>query len=154
MRTVFIFTLLLLWAPLAAGDTLAIVSNAWVRAAPPTVSMHAGYATLHNTGDKAITLIKVTSPQFGSVQMHKSFIENGMARMRHVNELTLKPGASLHFAPSGYHLMLMQAQEPIKMDSTITFVFYFSNGKQLQTTAPVLRSAAQQQPSHQHHHKE
>ncbi|HET9679577.1 MAG TPA: copper chaperone PCu(A)C [Gammaproteobacteria bacterium] len=144
--------MLLVSAPVVADNTIITVTDAWVRAAPPTVSMHAGYATLKNTSDKPVSLVKVTSPQFGSVQVHESFIENGMAKMRHVAELVIKPGVTVHLAPGGYHLMLMQANTAIETGQQITFIFHFSNGETVKVTAPVQRAATQQTGHKTHHH--
>ena len=47
-------------------------------------------------------------PQLGSVELHESVIEDGVARMVALDELALQPGATVQFAPGGKHLMLMR----------------------------------------------
>src|SRR4051812_997791 len=66
-----------------------------------------GYMTLVNRGPKADALISVTSPAAREVQAHQSMVSGGMSMMHKVERLELAPGASVTFAPGGYHLMFV-----------------------------------------------
>lgn len=144
--------LALLTSPLMAKTSDLVITDAWVRAAPPTVSMHAAYATLKNTGGNSVTLTNITSQQFEHIMLHESSIEDGIARMRHVEVLTLKPGETVKLMPGGFHLMLMQANTDINIGDRINFVFYFSNSDSVEVTAPVKRAVKQQAEHKAHHH--
>jgi len=89
-------------APLVASD-IAIARPL------PGMQMTAGYMTLTNNTSQQITLTKVASPQFASVQMHETVIEDGIAKMHRLDAVAIPPGDSLVFEPGAKHLMLMQA---------------------------------------------
>ena len=81
----------------------------------------AGYLTLSNNTTQAITITRVTSSEFASVEMHESVIEDGIARMIPLGDLTVHAGESVTFEPGGKHLMLMQ---PTGDDDGLTLEFY------------------------------
>ena len=87
--------------PLVAQDVV-------VKPPMPGMQMTAGYLTLRNNSDDAITIDRVTSPQFGRVEMHETVIEDGVSRMKALPEVMLAPGAVVEFEPGGKHLMLMR----------------------------------------------
>jgi copper(I)-binding protein len=101
-----------LLAGLASGPALAcgdlVISDAWVRAAPPTASVMAGYLTLGNGSQEPVTLTAVASPSFERVEMHDMTHENGVMRMRKLDQIEIAAGAKAELAPGGRHLMLIQ----------------------------------------------
>ena len=83
--------------------------------------MAAGYLTLSNNASQPIVITQVASPQFESVEMHESVIEDGMARMYPLGDLTVLAKSSVVFQPGGKHLMLMR---PIGEFDTVSLDFY------------------------------
>ena len=103
--------------PVAALPAASVaVSDAWVRWLPAGLPM-GGYMSLRNTGTQPLRLTGARSASFGRVMLHRSEIIGGMARMVHVESVTVPPGGSVRFAPGGYHLMLMQARDVKPGDS-------------------------------------
>ena len=100
--------------PLAIADVV-------VKKPIPGMGMGAGYFALTNNAQQSVVITRVTSPQFGSIEMHESVIEDGVARMIEFNDLTLQPGATVEFAPGGKHLMLMQPADDL---SSVTLEFH------------------------------
>ena len=105
-------------APAASASPAApvAVTDAWVRWLPAGLPM-GGYMSLRNTGTRPLRLIGARSASFGMVMLHRSEVIGGMARMVHVDTITVPPGGSVRFAPGGYHLMLMQARDVKPGDS-------------------------------------
>lgn len=101
-------------APLVATDVI-------VKRPMPGMQMTAGYLTFTNNSTQAITLTRVTSPQFGAVEMHESVVEDGMARMYPLGDVTVLAGSSVQFEPGGKHLMLMR---PVDEFETVTLEFH------------------------------
>jgi len=101
-------------APLVATDVS-------IRQPVPGMQVTAGYLTLTNNTTQAIRISHVTSPQFDSVEMHESVIEDGMARMYPLADLTILAGKTVIFEPGGKHLMLMR---PVGEFKTVTLEFY------------------------------
>lgn len=97
-----------------SGDSAPLtISDAAITRPKPGMQMTAGYFTLTNHTSQAIVITAVRSPQFGSVQMHESVVEDGIARMVELGDLTLAPNSSVEFLPGGKHLMLMQAADEL-----------------------------------------
>ena len=88
-------------APLVAADMV-------VAKPMPGMQMTAAYLTLTNNTTQTITITRVTSPNFEAVEMHESVLEDGMARMYALGDVTILAGASVRFEPGGKHLMLLR----------------------------------------------
>jgi hypothetical protein len=93
-----------------SGDTVPplIASNIEITQAIPGRKVSAGYLDLTNNTDIAISISSVVSPQFKSVEMHESLLENGVAKMRSIPGLSIPANSSLTLKRGGKHLMLMQ----------------------------------------------
>jgi len=112
----------LLTTATAANATAAgrlVVEQAWIRAAPPGAMMLAGYASLRNAGDSALTVTGAASADFAEVSIHLSVEENGVERMQPLGHIDIAPGASVEFAPGGRHFMLMQPRRDLKVGDKV-----------------------------------
>ena len=87
----------------------------------PGTQVSAGYFELVNNGSEAIRISRVSSPQFGKVEMHETVVENGVARMVGLDHVTIAPGSGVTFEPGGRHLMLMQPAADL---DTVTLEFH------------------------------
>lgn len=124
--------------------------DAWVRAAPPGVTMLAGYLTLRNTGEAPVRLTGVSSPDFARVELHRSVLEDGLARMRPVDGLVLPAGGEVRLEPGGYHLMLIQPVRTLAPGDSVQLRLRFSDGTDLRVNARLRRAAPDHHP-HQRH---
>ena len=121
MTRIFSLFLLVMLVSACSNDSAPLVATDIVVSKPiPGMSMTAGYLTLSNNTTQQITITEVTSPQFESVLMHESVLEDGMARMYELGNLTILAGQSVRFEPGGKHLMLMQ---PVGEFETVTLEF-------------------------------
>jgi copper(I)-binding protein len=102
---------------------------------PPAVDAHAGhmqmadseataveargviYLTITNEGDSADTLTGIQSPVAAKAEIHQTTMDaNGTMKMRQVEApLEILPGAQLQFEPAGYHIMLLDLQQELKV---------------------------------------
>jgi hypothetical protein len=97
--------------PAFAGELT--VTNAWSRTTPPGVTVGVAYFTLRNDTGKSDRLLKISSPVASRVQVHRTEILDGVARMREVAVLHVDAGQTLEFAPNGIHVMLMGLKKPL-----------------------------------------
>ena len=88
-------------------------TNAWSRTTPPGVTVGVVYFTLKNDTRKSDRLLKISSPVASKVQVHRTEILDGIARMREVAVLHVDAGQTLEFAPNGMHVMLMGLKKPL-----------------------------------------
>lgn len=116
---------------LSAGNAFAAqgiaISDAWIRALPAGVPS-GGYFTLHNGGQKPLTLTGASSPACGMLMLHRSENRGGMSAMTDVAGVDVAPGATLSFAPGGYHLMCMNAGAAIHPGATVPVTLTFKDG--------------------------
>ncbi|QMU61660.1 MAG: copper chaperone PCu(A)C [Gammaproteobacteria bacterium] len=94
--------------------------GAWVREAPPNAGAMAGYVTIKNNTDQDRILSFAKSNQFNAVEIHRTIVENGVAKMRRQEDLPILAGGSLILEPGSYHLMLMTPKSAFKANDEIT----------------------------------
>lgn len=138
-------------APGPAGDPPRVV-DPWIRMAPPGAGMMAGYLTLENPGEQPLELVAVSSPVFSSVEVHRTEIVDGVARMIAEPALTVPSGGRAVFEPGGRHLMLHGPARELGEGETVALAFGFADGTRIDVQAPVRRGtgAAGADPHHGH----
>jgi len=143
--------LLLLFLPgaIRAADTME-VSDAWVREAPPVSRVLAAYMQIRNLTGADFTIVEVSSPDFASAQLHRTVLEDGIARMLPVDQLTVPAGGSVAMEPGGLHLMLYEPSRPLPQGDSVTLILHRSDGICYTLPAPV-RAGTGDEHLHQHH---
>ncbi len=132
--------LLLLSAQVSAAPPL--VEDAWIRLLPGDLPL-AGYLVLRNPDDRALVLLGAHSPAFGSIEMHQSKSESGVARMARLERIAIAPRGRVVFAPGGTHLMMFERQRPLQPGDRVPVTLDFEQGYQLQMSFDVREATAQ-----------
>jgi len=101
------------------------ISDAWVRASAPGQSVGAAYMTLTSTQDS--TLVFVETPVADAAEIHSMSMDNGVMKMRMLDELPLKANTPEKLSPGGFHLMLMDLQKPLKVGETVNVRLCFKD---------------------------
>ena len=111
-----------------------IVTDNWVRATAKGQEVGAAYMTI--TSVLETSLVKVESSASDSVEIHSMSMENGVMKMRMLEQLDLKANTPNKLAPGGFHLMLFDLKKPLKAGETVSFILHFKNqlGKETLTT--------------------
>jgi periplasmic copper chaperone A len=136
MRRAFAIAVVCMLAACSADRAPLVATDIDLRQPLPGTQTGAGYLTLSNNTADPITITKVTSPQYGEVQMHESVIENGIARMRPLDSVTVPPHGSMRFEPGARHLMLMR---PTGSQDGTTLHFLTGDAVVLTLTVPTRR---------------
>lgn len=138
MKSLFHTLALLLCASMTAlADSQPLVSDAWVREAPPGARMLAAYLTIENPADEDLVLVDVSSPGFARVMMHRSAVVDGMARMIHEDSIRIPAHGKLELKPGSYHLMMPAPDTRLVTGDAVVFVLQFANGGRLEVHAEV-----------------
>jgi copper(I)-binding protein len=128
--------------PLAAlaGTNDIKVENAWSRAA---MVGHTGivYLTITDTG-AADRLTAVSTPVAQTAQVHQSFSENGVMKMRPVAALPVAPGKPITLSPDGYHVMLMGLKQPLVEGESFPLTLTFEHAPLVIVPVQVEREGA------------
>ena len=124
------------------NNSVAII-DAWARANAPGQSVGAAYMTLIAAQDS--TMIKAESAIASSVEIHSMSMDNGVMKMRMLEELSLTAGKPEKLAPGGFHLMLFDLKKQLIVGESveITLNFKDNTGKISQQTIalPIKESA-------------
>jgi len=112
MRHCLLLAAILIGACSAEPQPPLVAKELVVTRPMPGNGMSAAYLSLTNNTEQKISITRVTSAQFGSVQLHESTLENGVARMRAMPELEIPAGATVTLQRGGKHLMLMRPTGP------------------------------------------
>jgi periplasmic copper chaperone A len=124
-------------APLCWAGNGLTVQSPWVRATLPGQKISSGYFRLVNTGAQPVVVVGVSSDRAPTVEMHTHAHENGMMRMRQVNQVTVPAGDNLAFEPGSFHLMLLDLPAPLKPGETITLKLKCADGTTVTVVSPV-----------------
>lgn len=115
------------------------IANARVTEAPPVVEMNAGYFDFDNGTSSPVTLVRVSSPDFSRIELHRSIIKDGVARMIPTGPVTVAANSSMSFRPGGYHLMMFQAVRALHAGDSVLLTFHFTDGADIKVTAKVVK---------------
>ena len=126
------------------------ISDAWINAAPPVAKNLAGYLQLSNHSQATRLLQQASSPDFARVEFHASVVTQDRARMEARENITIAVGETIHFAPGGLHLMLINKKRSLGVGDTVAVTLVFDNGQQT-ILMPVKRASIEQPLHHQHH---
>jgi copper(I)-binding protein len=101
------------------------IGNPWARATPKGATVGAGYLTITNKGTEPDRLIGGSAAPAARFEVHTTVMEKGVARMRQVTGLEIKPGETVELAPGGMHVMLMGLKQPLRQGQSVkgTLVF-------------------------------
>lgn len=103
------------------------IEQPWARQTGTRTMSAAVYLIIQNDSDELETLLDAHTDRAEMTEVHRSFEEDGIMRMEHVEEVPLAPGETMEFAPGGYHIMLMRLTEPLKEGDVFPMVLTFEN---------------------------
>lgn len=100
----------------------------WIRAAPPSAAVMAGYVRIVNRGANQVQIESVSSAAFGAAHLHEMREIDGVMKMRSLDELRVGAGQSAALAPGGLHLMLMRPAAALRAGDTAPIEFVLKDG--------------------------
>lgn len=142
MKYILIFLLSLMLLEVQAEDvaeqkpssaTMPLVSDMWLRAAPPTARMLAAYITLDNQTNQDLTLVGAYAPDFGVAEIHRTLEVDGTLKMQQQKALDLPQQTSITMQPGGLHIMLMMPKKSFKVgeEARICLIYQDDKGNEL-----------------------
>jgi copper(I)-binding protein len=138
-------TFVLLAALLALGaQAQTTVKDPWVRGTVANQKATGMFAQITSTsGGK---LVSAHSPVAGVVEIHEMVMDGNIMKMRAIPGLELPVGKAVELKPGGYHVMLMDLKQELKVGESVpvTLVIEGAGGKRetVEVKAPVKALAA------------
>jgi copper(I)-binding protein len=141
---------------IAAAETYSAaelqIVNPWTRATPGGASVGAGYLTITNKGPETDRLIGGSLAAGARMELHSMVVEGGIAKMRPLPSVEIKPGATVEFAPGGMHMMFMGLKQQLKQGQKLkgTLVFEKAGAVPVEFTVEGIGAPAPSSGHHQH----
>jgi copper(I)-binding protein len=147
-----LFLLFTLAGTVQAQESPLQIADPWVREAPPTARVLGLFMQLRNAGDEELVIEGASSPLCERVEIHRTVLEEGMARMIAQPELRLAPGETLSLEPGSYHLMLIGPHRALVAGDELEVVIRYNGAHEQAIMAPVVSDRGEIDHSHHHHH--
>ena len=103
------------------------IDHPFARATPPGAKVAGVFVSVENTGSQSDRLLSVATPMAGVAELHEMRVDAGVMRMRDVAALEVRPGEKLQLKPSGYHVMLSELKQPLKVGDRFPLTLTFQN---------------------------
>jgi periplasmic copper chaperone A len=145
MRPFSLFTPALVLA-LSAAPTLAqefkagdiVVEKPWARATPKGAEVGSGYLVIQNKG-AAPDRLTGGSADFATVEVHQMASENGVSKMRELNDgLNIPAHGSVGLSPGGYHLMFTHLTHPLTKGERVKAMLNFEHAGPIEVEFSVM----------------
>lgn len=158
----FRISVVCLWIFIALGISPAIAESPLngkisaehcrIRLIPSKVPRAAGYMTLHNHGPRDSVLVSISTDKAEKVEVHRTSMEGGMAKMRRLEELVIPSKGSVEMVSGGIHLMFKKISPGLKFGDTATLSLHFKNGENVAIKAKVVSIFQDMEMSLEHKH--
>ena len=116
MRKTSVALILMMFSTLVLADVS--VTNAWVRGTVAGQTVTGAFMELK--ASEHATLLGVSSPVAGTVEVHEMSMDKGVMKMRAVPKLALPMGKAVILKPGSYHIMLMDLKQPLKKGDSVS----------------------------------
>jgi periplasmic copper chaperone A len=113
------------------------IAHPFARATPPGAKTGGAFFTVENASPAPDKLIAVASPAAGSAEMHQMAMDGGVMKMRAVTALEVPPGGKLELKPGGYHVMLLDLKQPLKVGDKVPLKLTFQNAGSIDVSVDV-----------------
>jgi copper(I)-binding protein len=125
----------------ADADETIHIDDARARPTVPNAPSGVVYLTIVNKG-KDDTLLSVVASVADSATVHRTEIDNGVAKMTTVRDLPVKAGETVLFAPNGLHIMLIGLKRQLNTGETFPITLNFAVAGPITATVSVGRFGA------------
>lgn len=119
------------------------VEQCWVRLLPSNLPS-AGYFTIYNDADQSQQLLAASTTSFHHTMLHKSFEENGMAKMAMVDSIDLPAKSVTAFKPGGLHIMYEQPTGTVQVGDEMQVTFFLSHSQKVTASCKVNAAKARE----------
>ena len=134
------FALIPLFALALPAAAQVAVAEAWVRATVPSQQATGAFMQLTATHDTR--LVAAASPVARIVEVHEMRMDGGVMTMRQLADgLPLPAGKAVALKPGGYHVMLMDLKQQIKVGDSVPLTLTFEDAAKQRTSIEVTAPA-------------
>ena len=127
----------LLLAGTALAQSAIEISDPYARTSRPGAPTGAAFMVLKNTGSEDDRLISASSDIAARVELHTHINQDGVMKMRQVQQIELAAGGTTELKPGGLHIMLIDVPKRLHVDDEVGIKLVFDDGSSQAISAPV-----------------
>jgi len=132
------------------------IAHPWSLELPPNAPNVAAYFIVHNNGKSDDRLLSVDTPISNDAQLHEhAMAAGGTMKMQQVASVPVPAGKDVVFAPSAYHVMILQPKDRSLLADGKRFplTLHFEKAGDVTVDVAVQKQPPADQPaSHEHAH--
>lgn len=114
------------------------VDNAWARESQGPNSAMFGTFENSSDADDQLIAVEVQDPNFcDHTELHAHIEENGVMKMRPVENITIPAKGNAELKPGGLHVMFMKIKDPMEEGQIVPVTLKFQSGQTLDLEVPV-----------------
>jgi len=113
------------------------ISGVVAYSTPAAARNGAAYLVIQNRGAAVDRLVSAETTAAGKVELHATFHEGGVMRMRELPAIELPAGGTVRLQRGGMHVMLLGLREPLKAGTSFPLVLVFEKSGRLEVTVTV-----------------
>ncbi len=129
LRSLLLFLALTVLTSVTSAEDFQVgsihIRDPFSSALPPISKNGAVYLTLTNHGHLSDQLVGAATPIAERAEMHTHRMEDGLMKMRKVDQVELQPHEEVVFAPSGNHIMLIGLSQVLKKGERFPLMLHF-----------------------------
>jgi copper(I)-binding protein len=108
------------------------INNPWSRATPKGAQTAIGYMTIKNDGAVPDRLIGGSVEVANRFQLHAMTMESGIAKMRDLSDIKIRPGQTVEFKPGGSHAMFVDLKHRLSKGEHVKGTLIFERAGTVQ----------------------
>jgi len=110
---------------LTQASAQVVVNEVWVRAT--VAQQKATGAFMQIRAAKDSRLVAVSSSAVPQVELHEMSMQDSVMKMRQITSLELPAGKNVELKPGGYHIMLLDLKQAIKVGDSVPLTLVFED---------------------------
>lgn len=143
-------TLLLVLNSFAVNAEELVVTDPWIRSAPPNAPALGAFMMLENNSGADVSLVDARSSlEVGRVELHRTMMVDGVMKMIPQKSIPVPAHSSTLLKPGSWHVMLIAPGKVPSMGEVVELTLVLSDGTE-QVVAATVRQGKKMMDGHDH----
>ena len=146
-------TLFLIIGAFTANAAELVVTDPWIRSAPPNAPALGAFMLLENDSDSEVSVVDAySSLEVDRVELHRTMMDDGVMKMIPQQSIPIPPHSSTDLAPGSWHIMLIGPSKVPSMGEVVQLTLVLDDGTK-QVVDAMVRQGGKMMEGHGHEMK-
>jgi len=143
-------TLFLIISAFAVNAAELVVTDPWIRSAPPNAPALGAFMLLENDSDSEVALVDAySSLEVERVELHRTMMADGVMKMVPQQSIPVPSHSATELKPGSWHIMLIGPSKVPSMGEVVQLTLVFDDGTKQVVEASV-RQGQKMMDGHSH----